>query len=101
MCKEDEEKTSFITKMGTFCYIVMSFGLKNAETTFQRLVDKVFKEQIEKNMEVYVDDLLVKSKEVSEHWGDVESTFKRIKKSGIKLKPEKCTFGVTEGKFLG
>lgn len=101
MCKEDEEKTTFTTEMGTFCYIVMPFGLKNAGATFQRLVDKVFKEQAGKSIEAYVDDILVKSKSEKDHWKDLEKAFEKIRKSGIKLKLEKCTFGVTEGKFLG
>lgn len=101
MCKKDEEKTAFITEMGTFCYTVMPFGLKNARTTFQRLVDKVFRKQTGKNIETYVDDILVKSKNEKDHWRDLEETFEKIRRSGINLKPEKCTFGVTEGKFLG
>lgn len=100
MYKEDEKKTSFITEMGTFCYTVMPFGLKNAGATFQRLVEKVFEEQVGENIEVYVDNLLIKLKETKKYWKDLESTFGKIREPGIKLKPEKCTFGVIEGKFL-
>ena len=56
MAEEDQEKTSFITSQGLYCYKVMHFGLKNAEATYQRLVNKMFSKQIGRNMEVYVDD---------------------------------------------
>lgn len=61
--KKMKKKKAFITNFITFCYIVMPFGLKNVDATFQRLMDKVFKDQIGKNVEVYVDDILVKSAE--------------------------------------
>ena len=63
----DEEKTSFITDQGTYCYRVMPFGLKNAGATYQQLVNHMFRDLIGKSMEVYVDDLLVKSREESDH----------------------------------
>ena len=63
MAEEDQEKTAFITSQGLYCYKVMPFGLKNAGATYQRLVNKMFNKQIGRNMEVYVDDMLVKSKE--------------------------------------
>lgn len=94
MCKEDEGKISFITEIGTFCYTVMPFGLKNTGVIFQRLMDKIFKKQIGNNIEVYVDDILVKSTDMESHWRDLEETFEKIRKAGIKLKPEKCSFGV-------
>nr|GEU79117.1 reverse transcriptase domain-containing protein [Tanacetum cinerariifolium] len=62
MAKEDEEKTMFITSHGIFCYSKMHFGLKNARGTYQRLVDKAFHKQIGRNLEVYVDDLVIKSR---------------------------------------
>ncbi|GAA0172198.1 hypothetical protein LIER_41299 [Lithospermum erythrorhizon] len=58
---EDQEKTAFITEYGLYCWKVMPFGLKNAGATYQRMVNRVFKEQIERNMEIYIDDMLVKS----------------------------------------
>ena len=61
MNKEDQEKTSFVTSQGLFCYKVMSFGLKNARVTYQRLMNKMFMHQIGRNVQVYVDDMLVKS----------------------------------------
>lgn len=65
MNKVDEEKTTFITDRGLYCYRVMLFGLKNARATYQRLANRMFKHQIRKTIEVYVDNLLVKSKEVA------------------------------------
>jgi hypothetical protein len=61
MHPEDEEKTAFMTDRANFCYKVMPFGLKNAGATYQRLMDKVFKNEIGKTIEVYVDDMVVKS----------------------------------------
>ena len=86
---------------GLYCYKVMSFGLKNAEATYQRLVNKMFNKQIGRNMEVYVDDILVKSKEELAHLDDLRETFTTLKQYQMKLNPSKCVFGVASGKFLG
>ena len=75
MDKEDQEKTSFITSQGLLCYKVMPFGLKNAEATYQRLVNHMFRPQIGQNVEVYVDDMLVKSLDEKRHLDDVQETF--------------------------
>jgi len=101
MYEPDIPKTAFTTDTANYCYKVMSFGLKNAGATYQRLMDKVFKNQIGKNMEVYVDDMIVKSGEVEKHLEDLEEVFARIRKYKIRLNPEKCVFGVRGGKFLG
>ena len=79
----------------------MSFGLKNARATYQRLVNKMFNKQIGRNMEVYVDDMLVKSKEELTHLEDLRETFAILKQYQMKLNPSKCVFGVVSGKFLG
>ena len=79
----------------------MPFGLKNAGATYQRLMDAIFNEQIGKNLEVYVDDLVIKSREEKQMLRDIEETFRRLKEVNMKLNPSKCTFGVEEGKFLG
>ena len=79
----------------------MPFGLKNARATYQRLVNKMFNKQIGKNMEVYVDDMLVKSKEELAHLNDLRETFATLKQYQMKLNPSKCVFGVVLGKFLG
>ena len=100
MHPEDREKTAFITDRGLYCYKVMPFSLKNAGATYQRHVNKMFQAQIERNMEVYVDDMLVKSSESRNHAHDLHETFKTLKQYGMKLNPMKCAFGVSSGKFL-
>ena len=79
----------------------MLFGLKNARATYQRLVNKMFNKQIGRNMEVYVDDMLVKSKEELAHLDDLRETFATLKQYQMKLNPSKCVFGIVSGKFLG
>ena len=101
MAEEDQEKTAFITSQGLYCYKVMPFGLKNAGATYQRLVNKMFSKQIGRNMEVYIDDMLVKSKEDLTHLNDLKEMFATLKQYQMKLNPGKCVFGVASGKFLG
>ena len=101
MAEEDQEKTAFITSQGLYCYKVMPFELKNAGVTYQRLVNKMFNRQIGRNMEVYVDDILVKSKEELAHLNDLRKTFATLKQYQMKLNPSKCVFGVASSKFLG
>ena len=101
MAEEDQEKTAFITSQGLYCYKVMPFELKNAGVTYQRLVNKMFNRQIGRNMEVYVDDILVKSKEELAHLDDLRETFATLKQYQMKLNPSKCVFGVASSKFLG
>jgi hypothetical protein len=100
MSELDKEKTSFITDRGLYCYN-MPFGLKNAGATYQRLVNKMFSNQIGRNVEVYVDDMLVKSWKAISHLADLEETFNTLKRYHMKLNPAKCAFGVSSGKFLG
>ncbi|GKC75867.1 reverse transcriptase domain-containing protein [Tanacetum coccineum] len=99
--KEDEEKIVFITSQGIFCNTKMPFGLRNAGATYQRLVDKTFHKQIGRNLEVYVDDLVIKSRTEDEIVKDIEETFKTLREFNKKLNPKKCTFGVEEGMLLG
>nr|GEX64841.1 reverse transcriptase domain-containing protein [Tanacetum cinerariifolium] len=101
MVKEDDEKTAFITSQGIFCYKKMSFGLRNVEATYQRLVDKAFHKQIGRNLEVYVDDLVIKIRTEDEIARDIEETFKTLREINMKLNPKKCTFRIEEGMFLG
>ncbi|KAI5329272.1 hypothetical protein L3X38_028669 [Prunus dulcis] len=101
MHKDDKAKTSFIIERGTYCYKVMPFGLKNAGATYQRLVNKIFKEQIGKTMEVYVDDMLVKAPARADHIKNLAEAFSLLRKYNMKLNPSKCTFGVSSGRFLG
>ncbi|XP_073119762.1 uncharacterized protein [Henckelia pumila] len=101
LAPEDREKASFITDRGIYCYDVMPFGLKNAGATYQRLVNSMFEQLIGRNMEVYIDDMLVKSIQASNHLEDLEECFSILRKYRMKLNPDKCTFGVRGGKFLG
>ena len=68
---DDQEKTTFITPIGNYHYKVMLFGLKNAGSTYQRMMTRMFESQLRKNIEIYIDDMVVKSKMVSEHLGDL------------------------------
>ena len=79
----------------------MSFGLKNAGTTYQRLINKMFAHQIGRNVQVYVDDMLVKSRKEDDHLDDLKETFDTLYFYNMKLNPSKCAFGVTAGKLLG
>ncbi|XP_027166352.1 uncharacterized protein LOC113766349 [Coffea eugenioides] len=101
MAKEDREKTAFITPWGTFCYRVMPFGLKNAGATYQRTMTTLFHDMIHKEMEVYVDDIIIKSKRAEDHLIDLERSFERLRRYDLKLNPVKCVFGAPAGKLLG
>ena len=101
MDEVDQEKTPFITSQGLFYYKVMPFGLKNASATYQRLMYKMFANQIETNVQVYVDDMLVKSRREDNHLEDLKETFDILCSYNMKLNPSKCAFGVMVGKFLG
>ncbi|GJR56922.1 reverse transcriptase domain-containing protein [Tanacetum coccineum] len=99
MAKDDEEKTAFHISQGVYCYTKMPFGLKNAGATYQRLVDNAFEGQVGRNLEVYVDDLVIKSHTEDELVRDIVETFRALRKINMKLNPKKCTFGATEGMF--
>nr|GEV36236.1 reverse transcriptase domain-containing protein [Tanacetum cinerariifolium] len=101
LAEPDEEKTTFHTGQGVYYYTKMPFGLKNAGATYQRLMDKDFESQIGQNIEVYVDDLVVKGYTEAEMLRDIEETFRTLRKINMKLKPKKCAFGLAEGVFLG
>ncbi|XP_013632894.1 PREDICTED: uncharacterized protein LOC106338470 [Brassica oleracea var. oleracea] len=101
MHPDDREKTAFITDKGTYCYKVMPFGLKNAGATYQRLVNKMFADKLGITMEVYIDDMLVKSLHATDHLRHLQECFETLNKYGMKLNPAKCTFGVSSGEFLG
>ncbi|KAM2478827.1 hypothetical protein PS1_002628 [Malus domestica] len=101
MNPSDQEHTTFTTDRGLYCYKVMPFGLKNERATYQRLVNSMFIEQIGKSMEVYVDDMLVKSKRADQHITNLYETFTILKRYRMRLNPNKCAFGVGFGKFLG
>ncbi|GJZ97984.1 reverse transcriptase domain-containing protein [Tanacetum coccineum] len=100
MAESDEEKIAFHTSQGVYCYTKMPSGLKNAGPTYQRLVDKAFDSQIGRNIEVYVDDLVIKSHTEAKMLRDIDETFRTLRKINMKLNPKKCTFGAVEGIFL-
>ncbi|PKU77424.1 RNA-directed DNA polymerase [Dendrobium catenatum] len=97
----DEEETAFQTDKGLYCYKVMPFGLKNAGETYQLLMNKVFKNLIGHSIEVYIDDMLVKTLERTKYIFDLEQCFSLLRHYNIRLNPTKYAFGVTSGKFLG
>jgi len=101
MKKTDEDKTAFHTDQGIYCFKKMPFGLKNAGATYQRLIDKAFKDQIGRNVEAYVDDIVIKSNSEEKMLADVQETFDTLRSINMKLNPSKCSFGMEEGKFLG
>ena len=101
MEESDQEKTSFVTSQGLFCYKVMPFGLKNAGATYQKLMNKMFAHQIGRNVQVYIDDMLVKSLREDDHLDDLRETFDTLRSFNMKLNPNKCAIRVTAGKILG
>ena len=90
-----------MTPTGNYHYKVMPFNLKNAGSTYQRMMMRMFELQLGKSIEIYVDDMVVKSKVVSEHLGDLGSTFNVLRKHKLRLNASKCSFGMGSGKFLG
>uniref|UniRef100_A0A2N9FJG1 Integrase catalytic domain-containing protein n=1 Tax=Fagus sylvatica TaxID=28930 RepID=A0A2N9FJG1_FAGSY len=101
MAEEDKSKTAFVTHWGTFVYDVMPFGLKNAGATYQRAMVTLFHDMIHHEIEVYVDDMIAKSRTAQDHLTDLRKLFQRLKKYQLRLNPNKCAFGVTSGKLLG
>ena len=89
MDPDDQEKTSFVIGQGTYCYRVMPFGLKNAGATYQRLVNRMFQRKIGASMEVYIDDMLVKSTTTELHIAHLAEAFQILKEYNMKLNPAK------------
>ena len=98
---DNQEKTAFVTSIGNYHYKVMPFGLKNVGSTYQKMMTRMFESQLGKNIKIYIDDMVVKSKMVSEHVGDLRVIFKILRKYKLRLNASKCSFGVGSGKFLG
>ncbi|KAK1593911.1 hypothetical protein QYE76_018545, partial [Lolium multiflorum] len=99
--EDDEAKTAFITPYGVFCYRTMPFGLKNAGATYQRMMQKCLATQIGKNVQVYIDDVVITSKKGTTLIEDLKETFDNLDKFCLKLNPTKCSFGVPAGELLG
>ena len=96
----NQEKTAFVTPTKNYHYKMISFGLKNARSTYQGMMTRMFKSQLGKNIEVYIDNMVVKSKVVAEHVGDLGSVFKVLRKHKLRLNASKCSLSVGSGKFL-
>jgi hypothetical protein len=98
---EDEDKTVFITPHGVYCYMTMPFMLKNARATYQRCMQACLKEQIGRNIKVYIDDIVIKTAKADNLLDDLWETFANLDCYSIKLNPKKCSFGVPIGQLLG
>ena len=101
MAPEDIEKTFFIAKWDTYCYRVIMFSLKNARATYQRAATTLFHYMMHRDVQVYVDNMIVKSRDRVDHLVALERFFERIRQFILRLNPKKCTFGVISGKLLG
>ncbi|XP_072081057.1 uncharacterized protein [Arachis hypogaea] len=101
MHRPDEEKTALITPEGTYCYKVMPFGMKNSGATYQRLMNKIFRDLIGKTVEVYVDDILVKTTKAENLISNLETVFASLQRHDMRLNSLKCAFAMEAGKFLG
>ncbi|XP_070016565.1 uncharacterized protein [Nicotiana sylvestris] len=101
MDEEDAEKTAFIIPWGMYCYKMMPFGLKNAVATYMKAMTTIFHDMIHKEIEVYMDDVIIKSNKVKDHMEDLRKFFNRLRSYNLKLNPAKCAFGVPAGKLLG
>lgn len=98
---EDQGKIAFTTPKGNYHYTVMPFGLKNVGATYQRMVTRMFKELIGRTVEVYIDDIVVKTREEGKQAHDLQRVFDILKLHKLCLNTEKCAFGVRSGKFFG
>jgi hypothetical protein len=100
-CYSGYHQIAFITPYGTYAYKTMSFGLKNAGATYQRTIQMCFADQLHRNVEAYVDDVVIKNRDSDNLIADLEETFSSLHRFWWKLNPTKCIFGVPSGKLLG
>jgi hypothetical protein len=101
MKESDQLATSFITPFGMYCYVTMSFGLRNAGATYQRCMQRVFGDHIGRTIEAYIDDIVVKTRKVDDLVNDLRVAFDCLQANGVKLNPEKCVFEVPQGMLFG
>src|SRR5664279_942708 len=101
MRESDQIKTSFITPYGTYCYITMPFGLKNAGVTYQRCIQRCLHKKIGHNVHAYVEDIVVMSKKRGDLLEYLKEMFDNLRKYKMMLNPTKCVFGVPAGNLLG
>ena len=97
---DDQEKTVFVTPTGNYHYKVIPFDLKNVGSTYQWMMTKMFKPNLGRSIEVYINDMVVRSNVVSKHVGDLTNIFEILRKHKLRLNASKCSFGVGSGKFL-
>jgi hypothetical protein len=101
MRREDEAKTRFTTPFDIFCFVRMPEGLRNAGSTFNRMMKLILGNQLGRNASAYVDDIVIMSKREKDHIADLTETFDNMRRNGVKLNPEKCIFGIWKGQLLG
>jgi hypothetical protein len=101
MKESDQLATSFVTPFGMYCYVTMPFDLRNAGATYQRCMQHAFGDHIGRTIEAYVDDMVVKTRKADDLVDDLRIAFGCLRANGVKLNPEKCTFGVLRGMLLG
>ncbi|KAI5316275.1 hypothetical protein L3X38_045451 [Prunus dulcis] len=103
MAEQDIHKTAFMCPghIGAFEYTVMPFGLRNAGATYQRAMNSIFHDMIGHSLEVYIDDVVIKSPEEENHISSLRKAFLRMRQHKLKMNPKKCVFGVQAGNFLG
>jgi hypothetical protein len=101
MKESDQLATSFITPFGMYCYVTISFGLRNTGATYQRCMQHVFGDHIRRTVKAYVDDIVVKTRKADDLVSDLNAAFGCLRANGVKLNPEKCVFGVPRGMLLG
>jgi hypothetical protein len=101
MAREDRKHTAFVIVDELYCYVVMPYGLKNALPTFVRAMSKTFGDLIRDKVEIYVDDIVVKTRRGSTLVKDLTLVFDKLRVTRTKLNPDKCIFGVSAGKLLG
>jgi hypothetical protein len=101
MKESDQLATLFITPFDMYCYVTMSFGLRNAGATYQRCMQHVFGDHVGRTVEAYVDDIVVKTRKAGDLVDDFRIVFGCLRDNGVKLNPEKCVFGVPRGMLLG
>jgi hypothetical protein len=103
MAREDIHKTAFRVPgaVELFKYVVMTFGLKNTGATYQRAMNYIYHDLIGKLVEIYIDDVVVKSTSIGGHLGDLRQVFERTRRFRLKMNLKKCAFSVSAGQFLG
>ena len=101
LAPKNKEKTAFISPNANYRYTVMPFGLKNVGVTYQQMMTRMFRDKIGCTVEVYIDDMVVKSKQESRHVEDLQGAFEVLQQHKLRLNVEKCVFSVGAGKFLG